>query len=78
MRKLISISLVAVAALSAIGYRNQVANESANVLTTLNLEALSQKEAWAGVEFAKGCVYSPSEWCVISFDRVYRYCEPVY
>ncbi len=76
MRKLISISLVAVAALSAIGYRNQVANESANALTTLNLEALSQKEAWAGVEFAKNCITKDDDTCVLNPFHYFDNAEP--
>ncbi len=76
MRKLISISLVAVAALSAIGYRNQVTNESANPLTTLNLEALSKKEAWAGVEFAKDCISDDKDVCVLNPFHFFYFAKP--
>lgn len=41
MKKLLSISLVAVAAISALGYRNQVTPSAPSSLTMANIEALS-------------------------------------
>lgn len=76
MKKLLSISLVAVAAISALGYRNQVTPSAPSSLTMANIEALSKIEAWAGVEFAKRCVKKDEEYCCLSFTRIYKDCEP--
>lgn len=76
MKKLLSISLVAVAAISALGYRNQVTPSAPSSLTMANIEALSKIEAWAGVEFADYCISHPEEMCVLDPFHYFYKSEP--
>lgn len=76
MKKLLSISLVAVAAISALGYRNQVTPSAPSSLTMANIEALSKIEAWAGVEFAKNCITCKGETCVLTPFHFFDDAEP--
>lgn len=67
MKKLLSISLVAVAAISALGYRNQVTPSAPSSLTMANIEALSQYEFIVGwdkgcLTQGDGCCTCPSCW----------------